>query len=114
MTPPQTLDPNPITIDQYFEGISYRARCNPPVAPAHCAGRWPERCRGTLDWLGSVQVGGARQDLLRLGGSRAQQCDAVVVTEIDQCIAMRVGSNERLQFLDGLHVGEVIEFDRIV
>jgi hypothetical protein len=33
------------------------------------------------------------------------------VAEIDDRIAMRVAGDERLQFLNGLRVGEVVELD---
>src|ERR1700722_20583885 len=52
--------------------------------------------------------------LLHLRGGHPRQYDAVVVAEIDQRIAMRIGGDERLQFLDGLHIGKVVELDRIL
>ncbi len=45
---------------------------------------------------------------LRLGD--AGQRDAVVVAEIDHRVAMRVGRDQRLQFLHSLRVGEMVEF----
>ena len=53
-------------------------------------------------------------DLLQFRGGCAGQCYAVVVAERDDRVAMRVRGHERLQFLYGLHVGELIEFDRVV
>jgi hypothetical protein len=53
-------------------------------------------------------------ELLQFGGGGAGQRDAVVVTERDHRVAMRVSGDERLQFLHSLCVGEMIEFDRVV
>ncbi len=61
-----------------------------------------------------MQVDSSRQDLLQLARGHAGQRDAVVMAEIDHCIAMRIGGDQRLQFLDCLRVGEVIKFNRVM
>ena len=53
-------------------------------------------------------------DLLQLRVGDASQRDTVIVAEINHRVAMRVGGDERLQFLNGLHIGEVIERERIL
>ena len=52
-------------------------------------------------------------DLLDLRLGHAGERDAVVVAEIDHRVAMHVGGDELLQFLDGLRAGQVIELDRV-
>lgn len=54
------------------------------------------------------------QYLLQLGGGHANNRNAVVMTEFDHRVAMRVGGDERLQLLRGLGVSKVIELDRVV
>jgi len=37
-----------------------------------------------------------------------------MIAKIDDCIAMSIGGDKRLQFLDCLHIREMVEFDRIL
>ena len=53
-------------------------------------------------------------DVLQFGGGHAGDRDAVVVAEIDHRIAMRVGRDERQQFLNVLRIGEMIELDCVM
>ena len=53
-------------------------------------------------------------DLLQLWRGHASERDAVVMAEINHRIAMHIRGDERLQFLSGLYVGEVVEFERVL
>ena len=53
-------------------------------------------------------------DVLQLRLGDVGQRDRVVVAEIDHRVAVRVGGDQRLQFLRGLHIGEVIELEHIL
>ena len=52
--------------------------------------------------------------MLQFWGGRARQGNGVVMAEIDQRVAMHISGDKRLQFLDGLRVGEVIELNRVL
>src|ERR1700745_2628216 len=52
--------------------------------------------------------------LLQLSECLSRYRDAVVVTKIDHCIAMRVAGDERLQLLHSLRVREVIKLDGVL
>jgi hypothetical protein len=61
-----------------------------------------------------MQEHGAGLSDLLLSRGYSYQRDAAVMAEIDQRITMCVRGDERLQFLDGLRVGEVVELDRVI
>ena len=52
--------------------------------------------------------------LLQLSWCFSRYRDAVVMTKIDHCIAMRVAGDERLQLLHRLRASEVIKLDSVL
>jgi hypothetical protein len=60
-----------------------------------------------------VQMHEALQVRLKIVGRHPGDGDAIVVSEFDHGVAVRIGGDQRRQLLNGLNVGEVIELDCI-
>ena len=61
-----------------------------------------------------MQVHHALQMLLQIIRRHARERDAVIMPKLDHGVAMRVADDRRRQLLHRLHVGEVIELDRVL
>lgn len=61
-----------------------------------------------------MQMHGALQHGLQVACGHAGKRDAIVVTEINYGVAVKVRSDQRLQLRHGVRVGEAIELNRVV
>jgi hypothetical protein len=57
---------------------------------------------------------GALQHCLQVACGHAGKRDAIVVTEINYGVAVKIRSDQRLQLRHGMRVGEAIELNRVV